>query len=185
VNAVLVGNTASGDFTQDEVAGLRIFIGKGRCLECHNGPLFTNNEFHNTGLLPPAGSVPDQGRSRAIALLKVDPFNCIGAFSDAEPAQCVEFNFMRSDVPELIGAMRTPSLRNLGGTAPYMHKGQLANLAAVVAHYNEAPLALIGHNEAEPLGLSTREMQQLEAFLQTLDAPPATTVQWLQPPPAN
>jgi cytochrome c peroxidase len=185
VNAVLTSEAASSDFTQDEIAGLRVFIGKGRCLECHNGPLFTNNEFHNTGLLPPAGSVPDQGRMRAIALLKADPFNCVGAFSDAEPAQCVEFNFMRSDVPELIGAMRTPSLRNLGGTAPYMHKGQLADLSAVVAHYNEAPLALIGHNEAEPLGLSKREMQQLEAFLLTLDAPPATAAQWLAPPPAH
>lgn len=174
----------SGIFTPDEVAGLRLFIGDGRCLQCHNGPLFTNNEFHNTGLLPLPGQVPDQGRMRAIDLLHADPFNCVGAFSDAEPVQCTEFNFMRSGI-ELIGAMRTPSLRNLSGTEPYMHKGQLPTLAAVLEHYNEAPFALIGHNEAEPLGLGARELRQLEAFLQTLDAPQATAPEWLAPPTTN
>lgn len=170
-----------GVFTSDETAGLRLFIGEARCIECHNGPLFTNNEFHNTGLLPPRGSVPDQGRSRALATLRDDAFNCLGAYSDADAAYCGELTFMRTG-PELIGAMRTPSLRNLGGTAPYMHKGQMPDLASVLAHYNAAPLALIGHNEAEPLGLSRRELQQLEAFLLTLDAPVATDPVWLGAP---
>jgi cytochrome c peroxidase len=76
-------------------------------------------------------------------------------------------------------------LRNLGGTAPYMHKGQLPDLAAVLEHYNEAPFALIGHNEAEPLGLGRKELRQLEAFLLTLDAPLATDTAWLAPPPAQ
>ncbi len=168
-------------FSPDERAGLRLFIGKARCLECHNGPLFTNNEFHNTGLLPPAGSVPDQGRSHALATLRADPFNCVGTFSAAQPPQCTEFNYMRSGM-ELLGAMRTPSLRNLGGTGPYMHKGQMPSLALVLAHYNEGPLALIGHNEAEPLGLAATELRQLEAFLLTLDAPPATDARWLAAP---
>ncbi|MEY4641665.1 MAG: hypothetical protein RLZZ227_1659 [Pseudomonadota bacterium] len=185
ISALSSGSDKGGSFSRDEVAGLRLFIGKGRCIECHNGPLLTNNEFHNTGLLPPAGSVPDQGRTKAIALLKSDPFNCLGAFSDAQRAQCVELKFMRSGVAELVGAMRTPSLRNLGNTAPYMHKGQLTDLAAVVRHYNQAPLALIGHNETEPLGLGAREARQLEAFLLTLDAPPATDLRWLAPPSAE
>lgn len=168
-------------FNPDERAGLRLFIGKARCMECHNGPLFTNNEFHNTGLLPPSGQLPDQGRILALAQVRADPFNCIGEFSAASPAQCPEFRYMRTG-PELIGAMRTPSLRNLGGTAPYMHKGQHATLAAVLTHYNTAPLALIGHNEAEPLGLGAGQLRQLEAFLRTLDAAPATAAQWLRNP---
>jgi cytochrome c peroxidase len=176
--------TASRSFTEDEAAGLRLFIGTGRCLQCHNGPLFTNNEFHNTGLLPRPGHVPDQGRTRAVTMLRVDPFNCVGAFSDAQAAQCTEFNFMRTG-SELIGAMRTPSLRNLAGTEPYMHKGQMPTLAAALAHYNEAPFALIGHNEAEPLGFSSKELRQLEAFLHTLDAPLATDLQWLVAPAAD
>jgi cytochrome c peroxidase len=172
---------ADATFTADEAAGLRLFIGEGRCLQCHNGPLFTNNEFHNTGLLPPPGKVPDQGRTRAVALLHADPFNCVGKFSDAQPAQCTELNFMRTGV-ELIGAMRTPSLRNLAGTEPYMHKGQMPTLAAALEHYNEAPFALVGHNEAEPLGFNARELRQLEAFLHTLDAPLATPPEWLAAP---
>lgn len=185
VDAVLAKEAAKENiFTSDQRAGLRLFIGKAHCVDCHNGPLFTNNEFHNTGILPPAGSVPDQGRSRALAKLRADPFNCVGVFSDAKPAQCIEFNFMRSG-PELLGSMRTPSLRNLGGTAPYMHKGQISTLAAVLAHYNEAPLALIGHNEANPLGLGASELRQLQAFLLTLDAPLATEASWLAPPAAE
>jgi cytochrome c peroxidase len=182
-DALQQGNAeaAHGVFTADEAAGLRLFIGKGRCLECHNGPLFTNNEFHNTGLLPAPGSVPDQGRTHALAKLRADPFNCLGEFSDAEPAQCTELKFMRTGI-ELVGAMRTPSLRNLGGTAPYMHKGQMPSLAAVLAHYNEAPFALIGHNESEPLRLGGGELRQLEAFLLTLDAPLATDRKWLVAP---
>jgi cytochrome c peroxidase len=183
VDALKKGDIAAANriFTKDEAAGLRLFIGKGRCRECHNGPLFTNNEFHNTGLLPAPGFVPDQGRTQALSRLRADPFNCVGPYSDAEPAQCVEFNFMRTGV-ELVGAMRTPSLRNLGGTEPYMHKGQMPTLAAALAHYNEAPFALIGHNESEPLGLSGRNLRQLEAFLLTLDAPPATDPRWLEAP---
>jgi cytochrome c peroxidase len=52
-----------------------------------------------------------------------------------------------------------------------MHKGQLATIADVLDHYNEAPDAMIGHNEAKPLGLSDRELNQIEAFLLSLAAP--------------
>ncbi|HEY0962213.1 MAG TPA: hypothetical protein VGE69_07635, partial [Pseudomonadales bacterium] len=118
---------------------------------------------------------------RVLAAVRSDAFNCLGIYSDADASQCGELRFMRSG-PELVGAMRTPSLRNLGGTAPYMHKGQMPDLAAVLAHYNAAPQAMIGHNEAEPLGLGRRELRQLEAFLLALDAPLATDPQWLTSP---
>ena len=138
-------------------------------MQCHNGPLFTNNEFHNTGVLNAVGEVPDKGRAAGLTEVLQDPFNCRGRFNDDETPRCDELDFARSG-PELIGAVRTPSLRNLDGTAPFMHKGQLETLAAVLEHYNEAPDAMIGHNEAEPLGLSERELRQLEAFLLTLTA---------------
>ena len=75
-------------------------------------------------------------------------------------------------VPELLGAFKTPSLRNLLNTQPFMHKGQLQTIADVLQHYNEAPDAMIGHNEAKPLGLSRRELGQLEAFLFALQPDP-------------
>lgn len=172
---------ASAQMDADEIAGLRLFFGEARCIECHNGPLFTNNEFHNTGLLPLSGELPDLGRGTVLEEVRADPFNCLGMFSDALPEQCAELTYMRTGV-ELTGAQRTPSLRNLADTAPFMHMGQMNTLAEVLAHYNEAPPALVGHNEAEPLGLGTRELQQLEAFLGALQAPLATPTRWLTNP---
>ncbi|MEX1032189.1 MAG: hypothetical protein WDZ30_02405, partial [Cellvibrionaceae bacterium] len=67
-------------------------------------------------------------------------------------------------------------------TGPFMHKGQMTTLTQVLDHYNRAPAAIIGHNEAEPLGLSRAELKQLEAFLETLAAPPATDSKWLMAP---
>lgn len=172
VDAVFSGDSARQQslMSNDEVRGLRLFIGEANCLQCHNGPLFTNNEFHNTGLLNHPGEEPDKGRVAGVREAIADPFNCRGSFSDDPDRRCDELQFARMG-PELIGAFRTPSLRNLQNTAPFMHKGQLATLADVLRHYNEAPDAMIGHNEAEPLGLNGRELEQLEAFLGTLSAP--------------
>ena len=58
----------------------------------------------------------------------------------------------------------------------------MASLAAVLDHYNRAPLAMIGHNEAKPLKLNRRESMQLENFLKTLAAPLATPAEWLGAP---
>lgn len=177
VAAVVAGDVRRENelFSADEVHGLRLFIGKANCTQCHNGPLLTNNEFHNTGLLNFPGDVPDQGRALGVAEVFADPFNCLGEFSDDAAHNCAELEFARTGV-ELVGAFRTPSLRNLENTAPYMHAGQLETLADVLEHYNVAADAMIGHNEAEPLDLSQRELRQLEAFLQTLAAPFAMPV---------
>ncbi|MEE8307258.1 MAG: cytochrome c peroxidase [Gammaproteobacteria bacterium] len=168
-------------FSSYERAGLRLFIGKASCTQCHNGPLLTNNAFHNTGVLSARGQVPDKGRIEGVRIAQADPFNCLGRYSDAPRTECAELVFAKTDV-EVLGALRAPSLRSVEYTAPYMHAGQLATLDAVLEHYNQAPLAMIGHNEAKPLGLSRREIKQLRAFLSTLNAPPAVDRKWLQPP---
>lgn len=193
VEAVTSGDEASQHqlFNRDEVMGLRLFLGEANCTQCHNGPLFTNNEFHNTGVISFPGEVPDQGRIKGVRAVQLDPFNCLGSYADS-PANdsrvndrsansCMELRFVRTG-RDLLGAIRTPSLRNLEGTGPFMHKGQLATIADVLDHYNRAPLAMIGHNEAKPLELSGRELQQLESFLLSLAAPPATPDHWLEPP---
>ncbi len=182
VEAIMTGRETSAPILgDDEIHGLRLFIGKADCTQCHNGPLFTNHEFHNTGVLSFPGDVPDKGRVQGVREVFADPFNCRGEFSDDPAPSCAELEFVRTG-PELIGAVRTPSLRNLQTTAPYMHKGQLPTLAAVLEHYNEAPLAMIGHNESKPLGLNQRELRQLEAFLDALAAPLATDEKWLRRP---
>ncbi len=183
VGAVLDGDRerAAEIFSDDEADGLRLFIGDAQCTQCHNGPLLTNHEFHNTGVLSFPGEVPDKGRADGVREVLVDPFNCLGEFSDAGAEDCAELHFARGG-PDLLGAFRTPSLRNLDRTAPYQHKGQHATLTEVLEHYNEAPPAMIGHNEAKPLDLTTAELGQLEAFLDTLAAPLATAREWLNPP---
>ncbi len=169
----VIGNDAvrqSEIFSEDEVWGLRLYISAANCTQCHNGPLFTNHEFHNTGVISFPGEVPDKGRAVGVREVLQQPFNCRGQYSDDPEQQCAELEFARTGI-ELVGAFKTPSLRNLENTAPFMHKGQIATVSEVLEHYNTAPDAMIGHNEAKPLALSGRELMQLEAFLGTLAAP--------------
>ena len=181
VEALLSGDAEQDLYSADEIAGLRLYIGKAACTQCHNGPLLTNHEFHNTGVLSFPGEVPDKGRAAGVRQVLADPFNCRGEFSDASEQACAELEFARSGY-EVLGAFRTPSLRNLEHTQPYMHKGQMFTLAEVLTHYNEALLSMVGHNEAKPLGLNAVELMQLETFLETLAAPLATEEKWLRPP---
>ncbi len=184
--AVTEGDEAAARaaFNADEAVGLQLFIGKAQCIECHNGPLLTNNEFHNTGIISSPGEIPDRGRIDGVREARADPFNCMGRYSDDAVKDCAELRFARTGT-ELIAAIRTPSLRNLAGTAPYAHKGQISTLAELLNHYSRAPLAMTGHNEAKPLDLSRRERRQIEAFLTTLAAPIGTPREWLSVPSAD
>lgn len=159
--------------TKDEIAGLRLFIGKGECVNCHNGPLLSDGHFHNTGVAAAPGATPDIGRAAGARLVRDDPFNCLGAFSDAVPADCAELRFMTISDPDQPGAFKTPSLRGVTTRAPYMHAGQIATLDAVLRHYQTAPMAPLGHTELRPLKISDTERSQIAAFLATLE--PLTT----------
>jgi cytochrome c peroxidase len=165
---VAEGRAPEGVLSADEVAGLRLFIGKASCTRCHDGPLFTNNEFHNTGVPARAELPSDRGRTVGARKVLADEFNCRSRWSDADPEQCAELEFMQSEGPELERAFKAPSLRNVAERAPYMHAGQLSSLSEVLQHYNRAPAAPSGRTELEPLRLNARELRQLEAFLRTL-----------------
>ncbi len=177
---------AGGHLTAAEVKGLRLFIGKARCIQCHSGPRLTNDGFHNIGLAPHAAAVDgeraagagaaavsDAGRAEGVWLALDDPFNCAGEYSDAGPDDCVELGHVAVVSPSLDGAFKTPSLRNVGATAPYMHDGRFADLAGVIAHYDAAPRPFNGVSDLVPLGLTPVEKRQLEAFLGALAAPVA------------
>ena len=175
------GAKPSIHLTPDEVAGLDLFIGQAQCVSCHNGPLLTNHEFHNTGVLTISGQLPAMGRYDGIRQAREDPFNCMSALSDAAEENCLELLFAR-DSNDLVGAQKTPTLRNIAETAPYMHGGQIGSLLEVVEHYNEAPTSLLSHNEAKPLELNTSQIIQLEALMHAFTAPLATDPKWLHPP---
>jgi cytochrome c peroxidase len=165
---ITTGQEPAGIIDEDAAAGLKLFIGKARCSQCHNGPLFTNNEFHNTGV-PAIASLPeDLGRFSGSAIVVRDEFNCRSRWSDAPAGACTELDVMPVAAHEQARAFKVPSLRDVADRAPYMHAGQFATLADALTHYNRAPAAPKGHSELEPLELNARQLRQLEAFLQTL-----------------
>ena len=166
-------HTPESAFTTDEEAGLRLFIGKANCVNCHNGPRLTDEHFHNTGVpVSPHVTSMDSGRVTGVRQAVSAEFNCLSKYSDARPEQCAELQFAVTEGEELVRAYKTPSLRGVAERAPYMHAGQLAALTDVVRHYDQAPAAPTGHSELRRLKLSDRERAQIEAFLRTLSAPP-------------
>lgn len=164
------GAEPKGDavFSKQEILGLKLFIGKANCVTCHNGPRFTDNSFHNTGVPSVAGLPPDRGRIDAVHQVEADPFNCFGAYRDGDVSACGELRFMVKDAPELVRAYKTPSLRAAATRPPYMHAGQFSSLDEVVAHYAKAAPSVEGVSEVHPLELSERERAALVAFLKTL-----------------
>ena len=186
VDAELAGrtHTAESALSTEEVAGLRLFIGKARCSTCHTGSLLTDQSFHNTGVgLPATALPPDGGRAVGVRQALAGEFSCAGRYSDAKPDDCQELRFAVTEGAELVRAYKTPSLRNVADRAPYMHAGQLASLADVVSHYDRAPAAPFGQSELQPLHLSADERRQIEAFLRTLSGP-LVTPPGSQPPVA-
>jgi cytochrome c peroxidase len=161
--------------------GLKTFVGPGRCSVCHVGPHFTNGEFHDVGMrfvLGP-GRV-DGGRHEGIKRLRADRFNLLGLYNDdASGAAAVKTRHVEAQ-PASFGQFKTPSLRNVALTAPYMHDGSLSTLRDVVEHYSRLDLERIhthGEQLLRPLGLSESGIDDLVAFLETLTAPGV-------PPPA-
>ncbi len=173
VEAILKGDTekASEILTPMQVKGLRLFIGKAKCINCHNGPLFTDYDFHNIHVPQPEGLPPDDGRASAIVKVLTDEFNCLSPYSDAKPWQCRTIRFMSTDVFKYKNAFKTPTLRNVAERAPYMHAGQFSTLHDVLHFYRDMPEDErppdLEHGE-----LTDQELVYIEEFLKSLSSPP-------------
>ncbi|MFM7297787.1 MAG: cytochrome-c peroxidase [Planctomycetota bacterium] len=157
--------------------GWKLFAGRGNCRSCHSGPAFTDGEFHNIGIPPLAGGEPeDPARYAGIDLVREDPFNAQGEFSDAREGDAALELEVLERTPQNFGEYRTPSLRNVALTAPYMHEGQMKSLADVVHFYSTLEGATqIGHHQEQvlqPLKLSASEAADLVAFLESLTGTP-------------
>ncbi len=170
VQAVLAGDAgrAATILTPAQVRGLKLFIGGAGCTNCHSGPLFTNGEFHRTGVPPRPGEAPDRGRAEGLPLVLVDEFNCATRHSDASADRCTAIRFARRDPAALERAFRVPTLRNVAVHPPYMHAGQVATLRDVLALYRRASARI---KDLEHGALTDAELADLEAFLTSLTGP--------------
>lgn len=132
-----------------ELSGLHLFRTDARCLNCHNGPLFSDDEFHNIGLSQYGRRREDLGR-----------YAITGEAKD-------------------VGAFRTPSLRDVTRTGPYMHNG-LFEIDVLLRLYNagmpkdrpregHAAPTPIKSPRIKPLGLNDQDLADLAAFLGTLE----------------
>jgi cytochrome c peroxidase len=129
-----------------ELEGLRVFRGSGNCSACHIGPTLTDERFHNTGVAFVEGRFRDDGR-----------FGVTGREEDR-------------------GAFKTPTLRDVERTAPYMHDGSLKTLEEVVDFYDKGGRANPNLDpDIEPLRMDDADKRALVAFLNTLTGALAST----------
>ena len=155
--------------------GLKLFIGEANCHVCHFGPNFSNGEFHDTGrpFFTGVGKV-DSGRYGGIKRVRADKFNLLGKYNSSSAEQHERKTRTVTLGQVNFGQWRTPTLRNLSLTAPYMHDGSLETLRAVVDSYADIdPDRLHGDGEAilKPLNISDTARNDLVLFLQTLSEP--------------
>ncbi len=129
----------SASLSDEALRGLRVFRRKANCTACHVGPSFTDEGFHNTGVAWRDGAIIDSGR------------------------------YAVTDRLEDLGAFKTPTLREVARTAPYMHDGSLATLEDVIDFYDR------GGNPNPHLDPSLRQLHLTEqeklallAFLRSL-----------------
>lgn len=125
------------------VRGRKVFMDKGKCFDCHFSPDFTGDEFRNIGLFNGSGTLNDQGR----------------------------FNVTRDSAD--LGKFKTPGLRNVAVTAPYMHNGMFKTLEEVIDYYDQPDQFVktsVNRDSLlrQPLGLSAAEKADLKAFLEAL-----------------
>lgn len=153
--------------------GAELFAGKGGCLECHNGPTFSDQQFHDLGVPQLGPNVPaaDDGRFRDTPGLLASGANRNSVWSDARNTGKLEQ--IPNPLPDSWkGAFRTPSLRGVDLTAPYMHSGQLATLWDVLEFYDQGGTADTGAGVLLPLNLTNQEKAHLVDFLQSLTGEP-------------
>lgn len=159
--------------------GLALFAGKANCELCHSGPDFTDGQFHNIGLPLLPGEASDRGRADGIKLVRADPFDGTGPFSDDPHGSAHDrLAFLPSPASQL-GAFKTPSLRNVARIGPYMHDGRFTSLAQALEFYAEGSKASRGRvvGLREPTvnlipHLTSAQRADLIAFLKTLDDAP-------------
>jgi cytochrome c peroxidase len=161
----------------DARRGLRLFVGKAACNDCHTGPILSDGEVHNMGIPASNPAMPDLGRAAAIATTLRNQFNGAGEFSDDPEAGKKKLATMPpADDSRMVGAFRTPSLLNVAETGPYFHNGSARTLEEVVRYYNsggyQSGFPGVKDPKVRPRLLTDDDVSDLVAFLKTLTGSP-------------
>ncbi|MCP4641974.1 MAG: cytochrome-c peroxidase, partial [bacterium] len=167
--------------TEAQKRGFELFVGQARCVSCHTieqtQALFTDNRFHNigVGINDIQAEVPELAGKFIEAdatLAEVD----VKVLTDARTSELGRFA-VNHDVEDL-GSFKTPTLRNIAATSPYMHDGSLATLRDVVVHYNNGGVTKEGvpvndflSGGIRPLNLTDEQIDDLVAFMEALTSP--------------
>jgi len=149
--------------------GWVLFNGKARCVTCHpiNGsnPLGTDDRFHNVGVSARHQDF-DALAAGALAILEKDasPASVDGLALETDASELGRFLVTRNHSD--LGAFRTPQIRNVGVTAPYMHDGSMPTLWDVIDHHNKGgePNRFLDGG-MEPLALDHQEIDDLVELL--------------------
>jgi cytochrome c peroxidase len=153
----------SGDrqaMSQGALQGMALFTGKARCILCHNGPNFTDGQFHNVG-------VPE-------APLVSTPLVQAALRFDAKRMHVPEYQAVQTDLGRYLvtkeekdkGAFKTPTLRHVTQREPYMHNGVFQSLEEVIDFYDGGGGAGAGTSpRLQALGLTAQEKSNLLDFL--------------------
>lgn len=144
--------------------GLKLFQGKAGCIQCHNGPYFSDGKPHNLGI-PENPDVLNEPL-RHISMRSFYKFLGVSGFENFK--RDVGYFVVSKDNRDM-GKFITPTLREVSRTAPYMHNGVFKTLEEVVEFYNKG-----GENDPnkslllKPLGISLEEKEALVEFLKSL-----------------
>lgn len=161
--------------------GFEVFLTDGRCVSCHtiehDHALFTDHRFHNIGVGVNAMQDRIEELAKAFLVAKQRGVDVdVAVLSDADTSHLGRFA-VTGDLSE-IGAFKTPTLRNIAVTAPYMHDGSIATLREVIEHYNNggvlpagAPVNPFLSGGIRPLNLTEQQIDDLVAFMESLTSP--------------
>ncbi len=158
--------------------GMALFTGKAGCVACHSGPNFTDSDFHNIGL----SANPMLADDLHLEVLRFDAKRM--GVTDWQTMNLDPGRYLVSKDSADLGKFKTPTLRNLQDTAPYMHDGRYRTLEEVIAYYNRGGDRRAGQDpRIRALNLSDSEQADLNAFLRALRGPlPDIRMQdWVRP----
>jgi cytochrome c peroxidase len=161
--------------------GFDLYVNKGRCVSCHRieqtQALFTDNRFHNVGvgindIQADVPALAGEFLKAKATLAEVD----VKILGDKRTSELGRFAISRDF--EGLGAFKTPTLRNVAVTPPYMHDGSLKTLRDVVVHYNNGGVTKEGDpvndflsGGIRPLNLTEAEIDDLVSFMEALTSP--------------